>query len=198
MSSGGRTEQNLLFAHNAPQHLIKFIRRNTLTKRKAVHSNSIRVIAAMFIHWEHCLLVDYPLIDDEHRMLLWLCRKLQLAATNDMSRTAIKCAYIELEAFAQFHLVSEENLMHEVGYECGPYGSVTRRSSTGIVRPWTTTEKVTTTNVAMTTAPRMGNPSGSDKASASPKAPRKPAQNRICCSAKEIRHRDDQNTRLNG
>jgi hypothetical protein len=35
----------------------------------------------MFIHWDRSLLVDYPLIDDEHRMLLWLCRKLQSQMT---------------------------------------------------------------------------------------------------------------------
>jgi hemerythrin len=70
----------------------------------------------MFIHWERSLFVEYPLIDDEHRMMLWLCRKLQLAVTSDMPHIAIKCACIELEAFTQFHIVSEENLMHEVGY----------------------------------------------------------------------------------
>ena len=70
----------------------------------------------MLIHWDRSLLVDYPLIDDEHRMLLWLCRKLQASVVNDMTPTAVKCACIELEAYTQFHLTSEENLMHEVGY----------------------------------------------------------------------------------
>jgi hemerythrin-like metal-binding protein len=70
----------------------------------------------MFIRWERKLLVHYPLVDDEHRMLLWLCRKVQLAVTSDLSDVAIRCACIELEAYTQFHLTSEENLMHEVAY----------------------------------------------------------------------------------
>jgi hemerythrin len=70
----------------------------------------------VFIHWDRSLLVDYPLIVDEHRMLLWLCRKLQAAIANDMTPTAIKSACVELEAYTKFHLASEENLMHEVGY----------------------------------------------------------------------------------
>jgi len=61
-------------------------------------------------------MVRYPLIDDEHRMLLWLCRKVQAAIVTDMSRTAIGCACVELEVYTQFHLTSEENLMHEIGY----------------------------------------------------------------------------------
>jgi len=70
----------------------------------------------MFIRWERKLLVNYPLVDDEHRMLIWLCRKVQLAVASDMSAVSIRSACVELEAFTQFHLTSEENLMHEIAY----------------------------------------------------------------------------------
>ncbi len=33
-----------------------------------------------------------------------------------MSEVAIRCACAELEVFTQFHLTSEDNLMHEVAY----------------------------------------------------------------------------------
>ena len=70
----------------------------------------------MFVHWENKFSVGNELIDAEHRMLLLLCRKLDFAIKNDLSEKMLICIIQELKAFGQYHFISEENSMHEVGY----------------------------------------------------------------------------------
>ena len=70
----------------------------------------------MFVHWEHKFSVGSELVDAEHRMMLFLCRKLDFAIKNDFSERNLMCIIHELKADTQFHFLSEENVMHEVGY----------------------------------------------------------------------------------
>jgi len=69
-----------------------------------------------FVHWGKKYSVGSILIDAEHRMLFLLCRKLDFAIKNDHSEVALRTIIRELKAFTEFHFLSEENLMHEVGY----------------------------------------------------------------------------------
>ena len=70
----------------------------------------------MFVHWEKQFSVGNEFLDAEHRMMFLLCRKLDFAIKNDVSERNLMCIIQELKAFSQFHFLSEENLMHEVGY----------------------------------------------------------------------------------
>lgn len=70
----------------------------------------------MYIHWETALELDNDLIDTQHRMLLLLCRKLDIAIKTNESAQTIRWVMLELKKFTEFHFVSEENLMHEIGY----------------------------------------------------------------------------------
>jgi hemerythrin-like metal-binding protein len=49
-------------------------------------------------------------------MLMLLCRKLDIAIKTRQSEQAIRWVMHELRKFTEFHFVSEENLMHEIGY----------------------------------------------------------------------------------
>lgn len=49
-------------------------------------------------------------------MLVLLCRKLDIAIKTKQSEQTIRWVMHELRKFTEFHFVSEENLMHEIGY----------------------------------------------------------------------------------
>ncbi|MDD2721997.1 MAG: bacteriohemerythrin [Gallionella sp.] len=70
----------------------------------------------MYIHWEKELELGNDLIDTQHRMLVLLCRKLDIAIKTRQSEQTIRWVMLELKKFTEFHFVSEENLMHEIGY----------------------------------------------------------------------------------
>ena len=70
----------------------------------------------MFIHWDDKLLLGNALIDQQHRMLLLLCRRLDIAIKTEQSTDTIRSITIELRKFTEFHFFSEENLMREIGY----------------------------------------------------------------------------------
>lgn len=70
----------------------------------------------MYIHWEAALELNNDLIDTQHRILLLLCRKLDIAIKTNESAQAIRWIMMELKKFTEFHFVSEENLMHEIGF----------------------------------------------------------------------------------
>jgi hemerythrin-like metal-binding protein len=70
----------------------------------------------MYIHWESGLELNNDLIDTQHRILVLLCRKLDIAIKTKESAQSIRWILIELKKFTEFHFVSEENLMHEIGY----------------------------------------------------------------------------------
>lgn len=70
----------------------------------------------MYIHWEKALELNNDLIDTQHRILVLLCRKLDMAIKTKQSEQTIRWVMLELKKFTEFHFVSEENLMHEIGY----------------------------------------------------------------------------------
>lgn len=70
----------------------------------------------MYIHWEKGLELGNDLIDTQHRMLILLCRKLDIAIKTRAGEQLIRWVMMELKKFTEFHFTSEENLMHEIGY----------------------------------------------------------------------------------
>lgn len=70
----------------------------------------------MYIHWEKELELDNPMIDTQHRILILLCRKLDIAIKTRETEKTILSVMQELKRFTEFHFVSEENLMREIGY----------------------------------------------------------------------------------
>ena len=70
----------------------------------------------MFIQWSDELAIGNVLIDTQHRMLMMLCRKLDIAIKMQQSEQTIQRIMLEVKKFAEFHFVSEQNLMHEIGY----------------------------------------------------------------------------------
>jgi hemerythrin len=70
----------------------------------------------MFVHWEPAYEIGNTLMDAEHRMLMMLCRKLDYAIKTDASDVTTHGIIREMKSFTRFHFLSEETLMHEVGY----------------------------------------------------------------------------------
>ncbi|MGA7594299.1 MAG: hemerythrin family protein [Gallionella sp.] len=68
------------------------------------------------MHWQKKLELGNDLIDTQHRILVLLCRKLDIAIKTGQSDQSIRWVMLELKKFAEFHFISEENLMHEIGY----------------------------------------------------------------------------------
>jgi hemerythrin len=70
----------------------------------------------MFAQWNPELELGNAMIDTQHRMLLLLCRKLDIAIKTARSEQTIQRVILELKKFTEFHFISEQNLMHEIGY----------------------------------------------------------------------------------
>lgn len=70
----------------------------------------------MYIHWEKKWELGNDLIDTQHRMLILLCRKLDIAIKTHETEQTIRLVILELKKFAEFHFTSEETLMHEINY----------------------------------------------------------------------------------
>lgn len=70
----------------------------------------------MYVHWEKELELGNDLIDTQHRILVLLCRKLDIAIKGQQSEQSVRWIMLELKKFTEFHFISEENLMHEIGY----------------------------------------------------------------------------------
>lgn len=70
----------------------------------------------MYIHWEKQLELGNDLIDTQHRMLVLLCRRLDIAIKTKQPEQTVRWVMLELKKFTEFHFISEENLMHEIGY----------------------------------------------------------------------------------
>jgi len=70
----------------------------------------------MYIKWKKELDLGNDLIDTQHRMLVLLCRKLDIAIKTHEPETTLRSIILELKKFAEFHFLSEENLMHEIDY----------------------------------------------------------------------------------
>ncbi len=70
----------------------------------------------MFIKWERRFETGQPLIDAEHRLLVMLFRKLDVAIKTHLSDETILRIVLEVKQAVEFHFVSEENLMYETNY----------------------------------------------------------------------------------
>lgn len=70
----------------------------------------------MFIRWDPTLETGEPLIDAQHRLLVLLFRKLDVAIKMPASEQIINATISEVRRFVEFHFFSEENLMRETGF----------------------------------------------------------------------------------
>ena len=70
----------------------------------------------MYIHWDKAYETGQPLIDVEHRLLVLLFKKLDVALKTKRPENVITRIVSELRKFVDFHFISEENLMLETGY----------------------------------------------------------------------------------
>ena len=70
----------------------------------------------MSIHWDSSLETGQTLIDAEHRLLIFLFRKLDVAVKTGEPRAAVTHVIDEVKRFVAFHFASEENLMRETNY----------------------------------------------------------------------------------
>ena len=66
--------------------------------------------------WSQELATGNALIDTQHRMLVLLLRKLELAFQNKLDHKVIVGLCLEIRKFTDFHFLSEENVMREIGY----------------------------------------------------------------------------------
>jgi len=72
----------------------------------------------MRIHWSEKYNTGQILIDTEHRMLVMLFKKLDVAIKTKQSDAMLARTVSEVRKFVDFHFTSEENLMLETGYPC--------------------------------------------------------------------------------
>jgi len=70
----------------------------------------------MYIQWKKTYETGHPLIDAEHRLLVMLFRKLDVAIKTHESEETISRIVQEVKRFVKFHFTSEENLMYETNY----------------------------------------------------------------------------------
>lgn len=70
----------------------------------------------MYIHWDKSLETGQPLLDAEHRILVMLFRKLDIAIKTKQSESTLNRIVSEVRKFTDFHFLSEENVMYEIGY----------------------------------------------------------------------------------
>lgn len=68
------------------------------------------------LEWSREFETGNELIDSQHRMLVLLCRKLELAYAGRLEKKVIVGLCQELRKFVDFHFVSEENVMREISY----------------------------------------------------------------------------------
>ncbi|MEZ5739705.1 MAG: hemerythrin family protein [Burkholderiaceae bacterium] len=70
----------------------------------------------MFIHWDSSFETGQMLVDTEHRLLVFLFRKLDVAIKTGQSQKVVNQVIGELKRYVEFHFASEENVMRETGY----------------------------------------------------------------------------------
>ncbi len=70
----------------------------------------------MFIHWDKKFETGNALIDAEHKILVMLFKKLDIAIKTKLPIETISRIVVEVKKFVEFHFISEENLMIETHY----------------------------------------------------------------------------------
>ena len=84
----------------------------------------------MQIRWHSKYETGQPLIDLEHRLLIMLFKKLDVAIKSNQSDKILTRIVSEVRRFVDFHFVSEENLMLETDY---PGFEVHQKIHTGLM-----------------------------------------------------------------
>lgn len=69
-----------------------------------------------FIPWESKYDTGVDRIDFEHKIFLELINSFIFAIENEVNKTELTRLIIEIEKYAEFHFISEENLMHRINY----------------------------------------------------------------------------------
>ncbi len=75
-----------------------------------------RKVRLMYIQWKKSYETNHPLIDVEHRLLVMLFRKLDVAIKTGETETTVLRIVQEVKRYVKFHFTSEENLMYETNY----------------------------------------------------------------------------------
>jgi hemerythrin-like metal-binding protein len=70
----------------------------------------------MYINWNDSFKIGVDVIDLEHQILFMLIKKLDYAIKQNAPTHLLVRILIELKEYAQFHFISEENLMLEIGF----------------------------------------------------------------------------------
>jgi len=70
----------------------------------------------MVLKWNHKYEIGHDRIDAEHEIFLGLIADFQQASDQDHSREKLIRILNEVEKYADFHFVSEENIMIDVAY----------------------------------------------------------------------------------
>lgn len=70
----------------------------------------------MQIAWKKELELGNEMIDTQHRMLVLLLKKLDIALSNRLDQKVVMGILLEIKKFTEFHFLSEENLMAELHY----------------------------------------------------------------------------------
>ena len=73
-------------------------------------------LALMYIQWKKEYETGNPLIDAEHRLLVMLFRKLDVAIKTHAPDAIVSRIVLEVSQFVKFHFISEENIMYETKY----------------------------------------------------------------------------------
>lgn len=68
------------------------------------------------VRWEKKFETGNALIDAEHKILVMLFNKLDIALKTNLPNETLSRIVVEVKKFAEFHFISEENLMYETNY----------------------------------------------------------------------------------
>lgn len=70
----------------------------------------------MDIQWDKKYLVNHPRIDHEHQVFVELIRAVALACDDNPPKEKALRLLMEVQKYAEFHFVSEENIMIDADY----------------------------------------------------------------------------------
>ena len=70
----------------------------------------------MLISFDKGMELGNELIDAQHRMLIMLLKKLDIALKQQLPHKMIMGILLEIKKFTEFHFLCEENLMYELKY----------------------------------------------------------------------------------
>jgi hemerythrin len=68
------------------------------------------------IPWNKSYEIGHELIDSQHKIFLMLLNKLSVTIANGVTKEHMFRVLNELKKYAEFHFLSEENVMHECYY----------------------------------------------------------------------------------